>query len=102
MPDPHAVTFGVNLSCGTCGLTLAAVVAFGTYPEITNVAPDSPAAKAGLKAGDMLVAMDNLSLKSVEGTRAFRDVKPGQKVLLLVVREAEALKIWLIAGPPSK
>ena len=67
---------------------------------MTAVASDSPAEKGGLRPGDLLVAIDGLSMKSVEGAAAFRAVKPNQTVLFLVVRDAEVLKISVTAGPP--
>ena len=69
-----------------------------SYQEITNVVADSPAEKAGLKTGDLIVAMDGRSLKDLEATVAFRDVKPGQKVLLSVIRDGEFLKLTVVLG----
>jgi predicted metalloprotease with PDZ domain len=93
--------FGVDLSCAMCGLVLQTPgVSFGSYPEVTRVIADSPAEKAGLKAGDMLINADGLSLKSLDGTNVFRLVKPNQKVVLQVVRDGEVLKVVIIAGPP--
>jgi hypothetical protein len=94
--------FGVYLSCGNCGLAVpgAALMPFDTLPEIRTVLPDTPAERAGLKVGDLLVAIDNLPLKSREGTLAFRNLKPGQKVVLSILRGAELLKVSLTAAPP--
>lgn len=69
-----------------------------SYQEITNVVADSPAEKAGLRIGDLLVAMDGRSLKGIEATVAFRDVKPGQKVVLSVIRDGDFLKLTVILG----
>jgi C-terminal processing protease CtpA/Prc len=100
--NPNRGWFGIAISCQTCGLMVRSStwLPFSSYPEISEVTPDSPAEKAGLKAGDLLVAMDGLSLKSVEGANAFRNVKPNQKVLLLVVRDADVLKLTVTLGQP--
>jgi S1-C subfamily serine protease len=95
--SPNRGWLGVTLCCESAapGLTT-----FSSYPEITNVVSDSPAERSGLKVGDMLVAMDGLSLKSVDGMSALRNVKPGQKVLLSLVRDGDWLKLTVILGSP--
>jgi S1-C subfamily serine protease len=105
--SPPRGWFGIGVSCTSCGLTRSGAVRpgsnaipFGAYLDVTAVASDSPAEKGGLRPGDLLVAIDGLSMKSVEGAAAFRAVKPNQTVLFLVVRNAEVLKISVTAGPP--
>jgi S1-C subfamily serine protease len=93
--------FGIELSCAMCGLVLqTSGLSFGSYPEVVQVTAESPAERAGLKPGDLLISADDLSLKSLEGTNVFRLVKPNQKVVLQVVREGEVLKVVIVAGPP--
>ena len=50
------------------------------------VSPNSPAGRAGLRAGDRLTHIDGISLLSKEGGRRFGQVVPGQKVKLTVKR----------------
>ena len=95
--SPNRGWFGITLCCESAAPGL---LTFSSYPEITNVVADSPAEKSGLKVGDMLIAMDGLSLKSVDGMTALRNVKPGQKVLLSLVRDGDWLKLTVILGSP--
>jgi len=94
--------FGVGLSCPTCGTSLGVQVTtpFRAYPEIAEVTPDSPAAKAGIKAGDVILAIDNVAITSSEGSALFRDVKPNQTVKILLIRNAEVITVTLTAGAP--
>jgi len=101
LPSSTRGWFGFTLSCASCGLVLKGpeMIAFGSYPEVTEVVPESPAEKAGLKPGDVLVAADGLSLKSLAGTTVFRTVKPYQKVTLRVVRNGEIVTVTVTTGP---
>ncbi len=60
----------------------------GNGALITDVAKDTPAEKAGLKVGDVIVKVDD---KSVEGpsdvSSAIHEMKKGDKVDLVVVRD---------------
>ena len=94
--------FGVGLACPGCGTSLGVQVTtpFRAYPEIAEVTPDSPAAKAGIKVGDVILAIDNVSITSAEGSTLFRDVKPNQTVKILLIRNAEVITVTLTAGAP--
>ena len=69
---------------------------FGSIPDFTelpngvrfaDVRPDSPAAKAGLKAGDILTEFDGKPIQNLyDFTYALRAKKPGQEVLVKVLR----------------
>ena len=59
----------------------------GTGAEIVSVEPDSAAAKAGLKAGDVVTAVDDRTVTtSTELTAAVRSKAPGDTVTLTVRR----------------
>jgi putative serine protease PepD len=54
---------------------------------IENVRPDSPAAKAGLQAGDLVVEIDGQAVRGyADLVGRIRDHKPGDEVTLKVVR----------------
>jgi hypothetical protein len=42
-------------------LGLQVTTPFRAYPEIAEITPDSPAAKAGIKVGDVILAIDDVS-----------------------------------------
>mgnify|MGYP004444340877 FL=1 len=60
---------------------------------VADVVPDSPAAKAGLKRGDVIVKFDGKEVEnSTKLTSAVRQRMAGDKVQLEVIRRGKALK----------
>ena len=54
---------------------------------VQEVTPDSPAARAGLQPGDVVVSIDGKAVQDrSELVAAIRGHKPGDKVTLVVVR----------------
>ncbi len=83
--------FGFSIRCNDCGWSTSRgddspVWESDDAPELSMVAAESPAGRAGLRAGDRITHIDGLSLMSREGARRFGRVKPGQKVRLTVRR----------------
>jgi photosystem II stability/assembly factor-like uncharacterized protein len=67
--------------------------------KLTRVTPDSPAAKAGLKAGDIINAVEKKEIKTYEDlTKAILAHKPGDKLLLAVKRDKNSLEITATLG----
>ena len=75
---------------------------FGSVPDFrddlngvlfADVRPDSPAGKAGLKAGDLLVEFDGQAIKNLyDFTYALGTKKPGDIVPVVVQRNGQAIK----------
>jgi len=75
---------------------------FGSIPDFTeipngvrfaDIRPGSPAAKAGLKAGDILTEFDGKPIQNLyDFTYALRAKKPGQEVLVKVLRGTGAIE----------
>ena len=75
---------------------------FGSIPDFTeipngvrfaDVRPGSPAAKAGLKAGDVLTEFDGKPIQNLyDFTYALRAKKPGQEVLVKVLRGTQTIE----------
>jgi serine protease Do len=69
--------------------------AFGFSPGtkgalVQNVVPRGPAAKAGVEAGDLIVALNGKPVESAgDGTRRVALVPPGEKVDVTVVRKGD-------------
>ena len=63
------------------------------YPVITGAVPDSPAAKAGLQAGDQIVKVDDKDMKGSTADQATAAIQGpnGTKVTLTVTRGATTL-----------
>jgi hypothetical protein len=75
---------------------------FGSIPDFrddlkgvlfSDVRPDSPAAKAGLKAGDLMVGFDGKSIQNLyDFTYALRSKKAGDVVVVVVKRDGKEIK----------
>jgi S1-C subfamily serine protease len=53
----------------------------------------SPAAKAGLRGGDVMIAFAGMPIKTLyDFTFALREKKPGDRVDVIVMREGKELK----------
>jgi serine protease Do len=93
---------GVNLA----RLTPEIGSAFGTGTEsgalVTGVPPGGPAAAAGVQPGDVVVALGDRKVESIEDLLgALRDTEPGQQTTVTVVREGERLELPVTIGSRS-
>jgi serine protease Do len=68
---------------------------FGVSTEtgvlITSVTPDSPAADAGLKVGDVVELVDGKTVANVDDLRAALNTKSERPALILVHRKDQSL-----------
>ncbi|MFT7301134.1 MAG: Do/DeqQ family serine protease [Porticoccus sp.] len=70
---------------------------------ITGVGEDSSAEKAGLKAGDIIVAVDESTTSSTGQLRSQIGIKEiGDKVKLTLIREGKTKKVGVTVGEPQK
>lgn len=61
---------------------------------VSSVVPDSPADRAGLRKGDVIVSVDRREVRSpAELTGIIRDAREGESVSLAVVRKGETLHL---------
>jgi Ca2+-binding EF-hand superfamily protein len=71
--------------------------------EVAEVIPDSPAAKAGLKSGDILLKVGDTEAKDAESVvKAVRATKPGDKLTLKIKRDGKEQEIKVTVGEPPK
>lgn len=69
---------------------------------ITNVMEDSPAEKARLKAGDIIIAVDDQKTTSTGQLRSQIAMKSiGEKVSLLVIRDGKEKRVKVKVGSPT-
>jgi serine protease Do len=67
--------------------------------EVVVVAPDSPAAKAGLKIGDVVVAVDGEPIKDgTDLTTTLARHQPGERVNLTLYRKGEKQDVTVALG----
>ena len=98
--------YGFSFRCNNCGWSSSGRSGEtpvwesndDTPPELSIVDPGGPAARAGLKAGDRITAIDGHSINSFEGARRLGAVVPGQTVRLTVRRGQEVLVRSLTLG----
>jgi putative serine protease PepD len=71
----------------------------GTGAEVSTVKADTPASKAGLKAGDVITAIDGDPVESADDlTAKINAHKPSQKVTLTVKRDGKSLSVDVTLG----
>jgi hypothetical protein len=93
--DPHA--------SGNVGAVSGYGPYFGSVPDFANegqgvkfaeVRVGSPAAKAGLRGGDVMIAFGGMPIKTLyDFTFALREKKPGDRVDVVVVRDGKEVKV---------
>jgi len=92
--DPHS---GVTAGGGGYGPWFGSIPDFGQSENgvrFSDVQPSSPAAKAGLKAGDVLVDFAGKPIRNLyDFTDALRRSKVGDVVAVTVLRDAKPLKV---------
>jgi len=70
-----------------------------TGVKISGVTPGSPVAKAGMKAGDVLVKIGDRDIGNIyDFSYALNDMRPGQKVKLEVMRGKKRVKLEVTVG----
>lgn len=88
---------GEGVAAPGYGAYFGSVPDFGEQPngvKFADVRPDSPAAKAGLKPGDVLIQFGELAVKNLyDFTFALRQHKPGDVVPVKVLREGKEMSV---------
>jgi S1-C subfamily serine protease len=70
---------------------------------VTSVDPDGPAAKAGLKAGDVILKIGARSIQDGDDLRrAVRKAEPGRETSLTVLRDGRSLELKLTPAGEGK
>jgi hypothetical protein len=68
---------------------------------VTDVIIDSPADKAGLKDGDIIVSIGNKFASNLQG---YKDIlqQPGNKIIMVIARESKLVEVKLVIGSIKK
>jgi Tol biopolymer transport system component len=90
------------------GASLGTVPSYSEDPNappgmvLSDVKPDGPAAKAGLKGGDRIVQIGTVEIRSVNDLMfVLQSAKPGTDVKITFVREGKQLTVTATYGAPS-
>jgi membrane-associated protease RseP (regulator of RpoE activity) len=94
--------FGFGISCTSCGWERPSPAepvrwSFEQPPQILSVEAGSPAARAGLRRGDVLTHIDGVALTTPEGGRRFGAVRPGETVRLTYTRDGTTNTVEIAA-----
>ena len=69
----------------------------GEGVKIAGVSDDSPAAKAGLVKGDVIIAFDSISVKNLKDySKYLKEHQPGDAVSFTIDRKSEKIEVYLI------
>lgn len=72
----------------------------GSGVLVTDVDPEGPAAKAGIRKGDLIVSFDNMPINDNDHLRYLvADTTPGRDVPIVVVRASEKVNLSIYIEP---
>jgi regulator of sigma E protease len=71
-------------------------------PRVNEVLPGRPAAAAGLRAGDAIVAIDGQTVRSPSEVAAITNAHPGERLAFTVLRDGARLDIVVIPEPSDQ
>ena len=74
----------------------------GVKPGIGDVVNDSPAEKAGIKVGDILLSINGIPLYSAKQTTEIISANPGKELQVVVQRDDEEVNLSVIPGEDAK
>jgi hypothetical protein len=93
--------FGLGIRCDGCTIRHGddghARWEFDNPPEVYSVDADSPADRAGLRRGDVLMRVDGVKLDTKKGGERFSDVAPGESVTWTIERDGDERTVTMVA-----
>ena len=112
--SPRA-SLGFGFQCSYCSFdTETHAWDFTAAPEVQGVSRGGAAWEAGLRAGDLIVAIDGQDILTPEGGSRFADIEPGEAVVWTIERsgrrqdleavaeERDAPRVWSTVEPTER
>jgi membrane-associated protease RseP (regulator of RpoE activity) len=93
------VWLGFGLKCSIEGHWDSEDMRFALRPKVFRVQSGSAAERAGLKKGDVLTHVNGIPLDTVEGTKQFTDLRPGDRFGLSIRRGNKSRTLTMTATP---
>ncbi|HIP92515.1 MAG TPA: PDZ domain-containing protein, partial [Thermotoga sp.] len=94
---------GVTISTVNPSLAKALGIKSKWGAIVTSVIKNSPAERAGIKEGDVILKVDNMDIKSAEElVSVIHSYKPGDKVEILIERKGKEIKLEVVLGESEK
>lgn len=106
VPARFRVLFGFGIFCADCAFesdSSGAPVSweFSTPPSVTDVQDGGPAARGGLRVGDVIEAVDGSPITGADGARRFSEAQPGRPVRFTVRRAGQNVTLEIVPARPS-
>jgi regulator of sigma E protease len=71
-----------------------AAIGYPTTPAVvTAIVEDSPAAEAGIRAGDRILSVDGIELGTFEELKSYVLLRPAQRMELVIERDGDPLRV---------
>ncbi len=94
----NTIISGGKVQHAYLGITIASASS-GDGAQVSAVKADTPASKAGLKAGDVITALDGTAVSTADDlTAKISAHQPGDKVTLSITRNGSTLKLDVTLG----
>jgi membrane-associated protease RseP (regulator of RpoE activity) len=101
-PSPGDAWLGLGIACSDCGSQQMAdhttAWFFSASPVVVGLDASGPAARAGLRAGDLLTQIDGVALTTPDGGRRFGRLAVGQTIVLTYMRSGVVRTARLTTG----
>jgi membrane-associated protease RseP (regulator of RpoE activity) len=104
---PRPLLFGFALECTKCSATNRrggfgagpmAMWHYDEFPRIAAVVEGGPAARAGIRQGDLLLDVEGLSLTTDAGAQTFSALRAGDTASLTLERNGKSYNATLVLG----
>ncbi len=67
--------------------------------EVVRVVPNSPAARAGIRLGDVILSLNNVPVRrAADVTSVLRRMKPGDRLQIDILRGTQRLRVTVTLG----